>query len=41
MIHDILLRESTIFYSEQERLVDDPDMITFENVRFQTYSVEP
>ena len=37
MIHDIILRESTIFYSDEERLVDDPDMITFENVRFLTY----
>jgi polygalacturonase len=37
MIHDIAIRESTIFYTEKERVVDDPSMISFENVRFLTY----
>ena len=37
MIHDIVVRDATIFYTETERVIDDPAMIRFENVRFLTY----
>ncbi len=37
MIHDIVVKDATIFYTETERAIDDPAMIRFENVRFLTY----
>ena len=37
MIHDISLENSTFFYSETGKLLSDPAMITFRDVRFLTY----
>jgi len=37
LIHDIVVKDAVIFYTEKERAIDDPAMIRFENVRFLTY----
>ncbi len=37
LIHDIVVKDAVIFYTEKERAIDDPVMIRFENVRFLTY----
>lgn len=37
MIHDITVENSTFFYSKTDKDIDDPAMITFNNVRFLTY----
>ena len=37
MIHDITVENSTFFYSKKDKEIDDPAMITFNNVRFITY----
>ena len=37
MIHDITLRDCVFFYTEYAFQVDDPDMLRFDNVRFETY----
>lgn len=37
MIHDIKVLNSVFFYTEQDRLMDDPAMISFSNCRFVTY----
>ncbi len=36
-IHDIVVRNSSFFYTETERDIDDARMIVFENVSFLTY----
>ena len=37
MIHDIVVRNSVFFYTEKERVIDDPAMISFRDCRFVTY----
>ena len=37
MIHDIVVRNSVFFYTEKERVLDDPAMISFSDCRFVTY----
>ena len=37
MIHDIQVLNSVFFYTEQDRLLDDPAMISFRDCRFVTY----
>lgn len=36
-IHDIKVLNSVLFYTEQERVIDDPAMISFSDCRFATY----
>lgn len=36
-IHDILIRDAVFFYTDKDKALDDPAMIRFENVRFETY----
>ncbi|MBO4435008.1 MAG: glycoside hydrolase family 28 protein [Bacteroidales bacterium] len=40
MIHDISVRNSVFFYTEQDRLLDDPAMISFTGVSFTTFPVK-
>ena len=37
MIHGIVVRDSSFFYTETERDIDDPLMINFQNVNFLSY----
>ena len=37
MIHDITLTDCLFFYTEEASRIDDPAMIRFNNVQFQTY----
>ena len=37
MIHDITLEDCLFFYTEEASRIDDPGMLRFENVRFETY----
>ena len=37
MIHDITLTDCLFFYTEEASRIDDPGMLRFDNVQFQTY----
>ena len=37
MIHDITLTDCLFFYTEEASLIDDPGMLRFDGVRFETY----